>query len=111
MGARPADTTVDAVARSDQRVRTPRHPRDITANRLDPWHGGWLLGVPVVAEFTCPNPRLPRAAGSHKPAALGVSVAQRVRPSVVSRDHRRGHCRAHLRRLIACPHLSRFGAV
>ncbi|MGV9720541.1 DUF5914 domain-containing protein [Nocardia beijingensis] len=68
------------------------------------------LGVPVVAEFTCPDPRLPRAAGSPRSAALGV-VAQQVHPSVVSRDYRCGHCRAHLRRPIACSHLLRFGAV
>ncbi len=62
-------------------------PDDVLANRLDPWHGVWLhpysfaqlrvldhaaascsgsrsptpsagrLGVPVIAEFTCPDPR------------------------------------------------------
>ncbi|WP_067804914.1 DUF5914 domain-containing protein [Nocardia beijingensis] len=90
IGPRPADTTVHAVTRSTGVCE----PRDIIANRLDPWHGAWLhpysftrlevtqtpprrditeenhrflltvtfrvtrrLGVPVVAEFTCPDPR------------------------------------------------------
>ncbi|WP_043735936.1 DUF5914 domain-containing protein [Nocardia asiatica] len=90
IGPRPADTTVHAVTRLTGRCE----PRDIIANRLDPWHGSWLhpysftrldvtqvpprhditeenhrflltvtfrvtrrLGVPVEAEFTCPDPR------------------------------------------------------
>ncbi|MFI7192165.1 DUF5914 domain-containing protein [Nocardia nova] len=90
VGARPDDTTVHAVNRSTGICE----PSDIIANRLDPWHGGWLhpysftrldvtrtpprehlggddhrflltvtfrvtrgLGVPVEAEFTCPDPR------------------------------------------------------
>lgn len=90
IGPRPADTTVHAVTR----LTGVCEPRDIIANRLDPWHGAWLhpysftrlevtqtpprhditeenhrflltvtfrvtrrLGVPVVAEFTCPDPR------------------------------------------------------
>ncbi|GAB3572601.1 DUF5914 domain-containing protein [Amycolatopsis endophytica] len=81
---------VDSVARLDGVCE----PRDIIANRLDPWHGSWFhpysftrltvlsapdevdvaeeddrflvsvtfrvapsLGVPVEAEFTCPDPR------------------------------------------------------
>ncbi|MBF6207793.1 Rieske (2Fe-2S) protein [Streptomyces gardneri] len=90
IGSRPADTTVHAVTS----VTGVCEPRDIIANRLDPWHGSWLhpysftrlevaqapprhditeenhrflltvtfrvtrrLGVPVEAEFTCPDPR------------------------------------------------------
>jgi nitrite reductase/ring-hydroxylating ferredoxin subunit len=90
IGPRPADTTVHAVTR----LTGVCEPRDIIANRLDPWHGSWLhpysfthlevtqapprhdiieenhrflltvtfrvtrrLGVPVEAEFTCPDPR------------------------------------------------------
>ncbi|MBF6338852.1 Rieske (2Fe-2S) protein [Nocardia abscessus] len=90
IGPRPADTTVHAVTR----LTGICEPRDIIANRLDPWHGSWLhpyafthlevtqapprhditeenhrilltvtfrvtrrLGVPVEAEFTCPDPR------------------------------------------------------
>ncbi|MEV0251920.1 DUF5914 domain-containing protein [Nocardia sp. NPDC050712] len=90
LGARPADTTVHAVTR----LVGVCEPRDIIANRLDPWHGSWFhpysfarlsvtqapprhditednhrfvlavtfrvtrkLGVPVEAEFTCPDPR------------------------------------------------------
>ncbi|MFE9578049.1 DUF5914 domain-containing protein [Nocardia sp. NPDC006044] len=90
LGARPADSTVHAVTR----LIGACEPRDIMANRLDPWHGAWFhpysfarlevtqtpprediteethrflltvtfrvtrrLGVPVEAEFTCPDPR------------------------------------------------------
>ncbi|MFE5464081.1 DUF5914 domain-containing protein [Nocardia sp. NPDC056564] len=90
LGARPADSTVHAVTR----LTGTCEPRDIMANRLDPWHGAWFhpysfarlevtqappregiteethrflltvtfrvtrrLGVPVEAEFTCPDPR------------------------------------------------------
>ncbi|MGX1811956.1 DUF5914 domain-containing protein [Nocardia sp. NPDC055321] len=90
LGDRPADTTVHAVTR----LVGVCEPRDIIANRLDPWHGSWFhpysfahlevtrtpprdgiteenhrfvlavtfrvtrrLGVPVQAEFTCPDPR------------------------------------------------------
>ncbi len=90
VGARPADTTVHAVTS----LVGVCEPRDIIANRLDPWHGSWFhpysfarldvieappreaiteqnhrflltvtfrvtrtLGVPVEAEFTCPDPR------------------------------------------------------
>ncbi|WP_069167440.1 DUF5914 domain-containing protein [Nocardia altamirensis] len=90
LGARPTDTTVHAVTR----LVGVCEPRDIIANRLDPWHGSWFhpysfarlevtrtpprtritednhrfllnvtfrvtrtLGVPVEAEFTCPDPR------------------------------------------------------
>ncbi|MGW0250555.1 DUF5914 domain-containing protein [Nocardia goodfellowii] len=90
IGPRPADTTVHAVTR----LIGGCEPRDIIANRLDPWHGSWFhpysfarlevtrtpprdeiteenhgfllnvtfrvtrgLGVPVQAEFTCPDPR------------------------------------------------------
>lgn len=90
LGARPADSTVHAVTR----LTGACEPRDIMANRLDPWHGAWFhpysfarlevtqtppregiteenhrflltvtfrvtrrLGVPVEAEFTCPDPR------------------------------------------------------
>ncbi|MFI6040896.1 DUF5914 domain-containing protein [Nocardia sp. NPDC051321] len=88
--SRPADTAVHAVTR----LVGVCEPRDIIANRLDPWHGAWFhpysfarldvtqtppltditeqnhrfllnvtfrvsrrLGVPVEAEFTCPDPR------------------------------------------------------
>ncbi|WP_433655036.1 DUF5914 domain-containing protein [Nocardia sp. CA-128927] len=90
LGARPADSTIHAVTR----LTGTCEPRDIMANRLDPWHGAWFhpysfarldvtqtprregiteethrflltvtfrvtrrLGVPVEAEFTCPDPR------------------------------------------------------
>ncbi|WP_194836564.1 DUF5914 domain-containing protein [Nocardia sp. XZ_19_369] len=90
LGARPADTTVHAVTS----LVGVCEPRDIIANRLDPWHGAWFhpysfarldvtrtpprdgiteenhaflltvtfrvtrsLGVPVAAEFRCPDPR------------------------------------------------------
>ncbi|WP_067691208.1 DUF5914 domain-containing protein [Nocardia jejuensis] len=90
LGERPADTTVHAVTR----LIGVCEPRDIIANRLDPWHGSWFhpysfarlevtrtppkaditeenhrfeldvtfrvtrsLGVPVRAEFSCPDPR------------------------------------------------------
>ncbi|MEV2226017.1 DUF5914 domain-containing protein [Nocardia vinacea] len=90
IGPRPDDTTVHAVTR----LTGICEPRDILANRFDPWHGAWLhpysfarldvtrtppregitednhrflltvtfrvtrsLGVPVEAEFTCPDPR------------------------------------------------------
>ncbi|PXX56338.1 Rieske-like 2Fe-2S protein [Nocardia tenerifensis] len=90
LGPRPADTTVHAVTR----LVGACEPRDIMANRLDPWHGSWFhpysfahlevlrsppraglteenhrflltvtfrltrrLGIPVEAEFTCPDPR------------------------------------------------------
>ncbi|MGN2639371.1 DUF5914 domain-containing protein [Nocardia takedensis] len=90
LGPRPADTAIHAVTT----VTGVCEPRDIIANRLDPWHGAWFhpysfarlrvtgtpprreiteenhrfvvevtfrvtrgLGVPVVAEFTCPDPR------------------------------------------------------
>ncbi|MFB8003940.1 DUF5914 domain-containing protein [Nocardia sp. NPDC056000] len=90
LGERPADTTVHAVTR----LVGVCEPRDIIANRLDPWHGSWFhpysfahldvtgtppregitednhrfelavtfrvtrrLGVPVRAEFSCPDPR------------------------------------------------------
>jgi len=81
---RPAAHTLTAVTR----VVGICEPSDIIANRLDPWHGGWLhpysftrlevlttptadddrflvsvtfrmgrLGVPTIAEFTCPDAR------------------------------------------------------
>ncbi|WP_280392436.1 DUF5914 domain-containing protein [Nocardia brasiliensis] len=90
LGDRPVDATVHAVTR----LVGSCEPRDIIANRLDPWHGSWFhpysfarlevtqtpprhgitedshrflltvtfrvtrrLGVPVEAEFTCPDPR------------------------------------------------------
>ncbi|MGV9928824.1 DUF5914 domain-containing protein [Nocardia rhamnosiphila] len=90
IGPRPADSTVHAVTR----LVGVCEPRDIIANRLDPWHGSWFhpysfarldvvrtppregitednhsflvdvtfrvtprLGVPVRAEFSCPDPR------------------------------------------------------
>lgn len=90
LGDRPADTAVHAVTR----LVGVCEPRDIIANRLDPWHGSWFhpysfarlevtstppkdgiteenhrfrlavtfrvsrrLGVPVEAEFSCPDPR------------------------------------------------------
>ncbi len=90
IGPRPSDTTVHAVTR----LTGTCEPRDIIANRLDPWHGSWLhpysfahlevtrtpphdgitegnhqflvnvtfrvtrrFGVPVRAEFSCPDPR------------------------------------------------------
>ncbi|MTE11412.1 DUF5914 domain-containing protein [Nocardia aurantiaca] len=90
LAPRPADTTVHAVTC----LTGVCEPRDIIANRLDPWHGSWFhphsfarldvtqtppregiteenhrfvltvtfrvargLGVPVEAEFTCPDPR------------------------------------------------------
>ncbi|MFQ6395558.1 DUF5914 domain-containing protein [Nocardia sp. KC 131] len=90
IGPRPPDTTVHAVTRLIGKCE----PRDIIANRLDPWHGAWFhpysftrlevtrtppregitegnhqllldvtfrvtrsLGVPVQAEFSCPDPR------------------------------------------------------
>ncbi|MET7768304.1 DUF5914 domain-containing protein [Nocardia sp. NPDC005366] len=90
LGPRPADATMHAVTT----VVGVCEPRDIIANRLDPWHGAWFhpysfarlrvtrtppreaitednhrfvldvtfrvtrrLGVPVEAEFTCPDPR------------------------------------------------------
>ncbi|WP_063034224.1 DUF5914 domain-containing protein [Nocardia grenadensis] len=90
IGPRPADSTVHAVTR----LVGVCEPRDIIANRLDPWHGAWFhpysfarlevtrtppregitennhqflvdvtfrvtrrLGVPVRAEFSCPDPR------------------------------------------------------
>ncbi|NIH83719.1 DUF5914 domain-containing protein [Amycolatopsis granulosa] len=89
VGERPA-AGVDSVAR----LVGVCEPRDVIANRLDPWHGSWFhpysftrlsvlsapaegevaeaddrfavsvtfrvtptLGVPVTAEFTCPEPR------------------------------------------------------
>jgi hypothetical protein len=88
--ARPNDNRMDAVTRLVGRCQ----PRDIIANRMDPWHGSWFhpysftrldvltappadddvpeafdrflvavtfrvgrLGIPVVAEFTSPEPR------------------------------------------------------
>ncbi|MGW3544498.1 DUF5914 domain-containing protein [Nocardia niigatensis] len=90
LSERPVDTTVHAVTR----LVGVCEPRDIIANRLDPWHGSWFhpysfahldvtrtppregiteenhrflltvtfrvtrrLGVPVQAEFSCPDPR------------------------------------------------------
>ncbi|MFC4949466.1 DUF5914 domain-containing protein [Pseudonocardia sp. GCM10023141] len=85
LGPRPTGATLDAVATVIGRCE----PRDVLANRLDPWHGVWLhpysfaslrvltapspaadrflvevtfavsrrLGVPVRAEFTCPDAR------------------------------------------------------
>ncbi|WP_063057527.1 DUF5914 domain-containing protein [Nocardia sienata] len=90
IGPRPADPAVHAVTR----LVGVCEPRDIIANRLDPWHGSWFhpysfarlevartppregiteqnhrylvdvtfrvtrrLGVPVRAEFSCPDPR------------------------------------------------------
>ena len=90
LGARPSGVQLDAVTR----LVGICEPRDIIANRLDPWHGSWFhpysftrlevlgrppaddeapedfdrflvavtfrlgrLGVPVVAEFTSPEPR------------------------------------------------------
>ncbi|MGW4740275.1 DUF5914 domain-containing protein [Nocardia xishanensis] len=90
LGPRPADTKVHAVTT----LVGVCEPRDIIANRLDPWHGAWFhpysfagldvtqtpprdeiteqnhrfvldvtfrvtrrLGVPVEAEFTCPDRR------------------------------------------------------
>ncbi|MFI6999260.1 DUF5914 domain-containing protein [Nocardia sp. NPDC050175] len=90
LGRRPADTTVHSVTG----LIGTCEPRDIMANRLDPWHGSWFhpysfahldvtqsppldgiteenhrflltvtfrltrrLGVPVEAEFRCPDPR------------------------------------------------------
>lgn len=85
---RPAGTRLAAVAR----IEGVCEPRDVIANRLDPWHGAWFhpysfaqlevidapppdadddsdvfqvavtfhigrLGVPVIAEFTVPEPR------------------------------------------------------
>jgi hypothetical protein len=87
---RPAEPTLAAVAT----LVGTCEPRDVIANRLDPWHGAWFhpysftkldvlsapaadpelaedadrfllavsfrvgrLGVPVIAEFTCPEPR------------------------------------------------------
>nr|WP_234997395.1 DUF5914 domain-containing protein [Pseudonocardia thermophila] len=78
----PADRSVGAVATMIGRCA----PEDVLANRLDPWHGVWLhpysfaqlavldhdperfrlsvtyalgrrVGVPVIAEFSCPDPR------------------------------------------------------
>lgn len=83
--ARPeGPVRIDAVAT----VTGTCEPRDVVANRLDPWHGAWFhpysftrlrvletpdeddrflvevtfrlagrFGVPVLAEFTCPEPR------------------------------------------------------
>ena len=90
LAARPSGVQLDAVTR----LVGICEPRDIIANRLDPWHGSWFhpysftrlevlgcppaddeapedfdrflvavtfrlgrLGVPVVAEFTSPEPR------------------------------------------------------
>jgi hypothetical protein len=87
---RPSGVRIDAVAR----LVGTCEPRDIIANRMDPWHGSWFhpysftrldvvsapptddevpeeldrflvgvtfrigrIGVPVVAEFTSPEPR------------------------------------------------------
>jgi hypothetical protein len=87
---RPVEPTLAAVTR----LVGTCEPRDVIANRLDPWHGAWFhpysftkldvlsapaadpdlaedddrflvavtfrigrLGVPVIAEFTCPEPR------------------------------------------------------
>lgn len=85
---RPAEPRLASVARLDGVCE----PRDIIANRLDPWHGAWFhpysfaqlevlsappvdadeagdvfvvavtfhvgrIGVPVIAEFSCPEPR------------------------------------------------------
>ncbi|MGI5127640.1 DUF5914 domain-containing protein [Pseudonocardia sp. CA-107938] len=78
----PAEHSVGAVATMIGRCM----PEDVLANRLDPWHGVWLhpysfaelavtdlgtekfrlevtyavgrrIGLPVVAEFSCPDPR------------------------------------------------------
>ena len=83
-----------AQVRAVTRLEGACEPRDVIANRLDPWHGAWFhpysftrldvlsspplgddtdeaddrflvavtfrigrLGVPVIAEFTCPGPR------------------------------------------------------
>jgi len=89
--ARPGGGVLDAVTTVIGRCR----PREVVANRLDPWHGAWLhpysfanlrvlqapapdpdlpedqdvfrvevtfriaggVGVPVLAEFSCPQPR------------------------------------------------------
>ncbi|WP_109525977.1 DUF5914 domain-containing protein [Nocardia aurea] len=58
LGPRPADTTVHAVTR----VVGVCEPRDIIANRLDPWHGAWfhpysfarlrVIGTPPRKEIT-----------------------------------------------------------
>jgi hypothetical protein len=91
LARRPApETAIDAVTT----LVGVCEPRDVIANRLDPWHGAWLhpysfarlrvletpgeaasaseddrfvvevtfrvaprLGVPVIAEFSCPEPR------------------------------------------------------
>jgi hypothetical protein len=89
LGPRPPSSEVAAVATVIGRCE----PRDVLANRLDPWHGSWFhpysfallsvlaaprpgvpdaedrflvevsfrvagrLGVPVKAEFSCPDPR------------------------------------------------------
>jgi hypothetical protein len=83
LGPRPTGPTVAAVATVVGRCE----PEDVVANRLDPWHGAWLhpysfaalrvltpptedrllvevtftlgrrLGVPVRAEFSCPDAR------------------------------------------------------
>jgi hypothetical protein len=90
LAARPSGVQVDAVTR----LVGTCEPRDIIANRMDPWHGSWFhpysfarlevlasppaedevpeeidrflvavtfrigrVGIPVVAEFTSPEPR------------------------------------------------------
>ncbi|MGW1738429.1 DUF5914 domain-containing protein [Nocardia sp. NPDC001965] len=126
IGPRPADARVHAVTR----LVGACEPRDIIANRLDPWHGSWFhpysfarldvartpprdgiteenhqflvdvtfrvtrrLGVPVRAEFGCPDPRTivmrivdGEGAGSvveTHATPIGVDSAGRARTAVV----------------------------
>ena len=90
-------------------------PDDVLANRLDPWHGVWLhpysfaqlrvldhapelfrlevtysvagrLGIPVIAEFTCPDPR---TATMQIVDGEGVGSGRRDARHAARRRHRR----------------------